>query len=97
MLLMIAVIFNWLGLLMAVIAFGITFGVGHLAGITAEGPFMMILGPLCTAIDLTWRYRRPDRHWFHPSFGGALFFVPVWIFGILWLVLGIVYTIRGPA
>ena len=97
MLPMIVVIFNWLGLLMAAIAFGTAFGVGHLVGTTTKGPLMTIAGPLCAAIDLAYRYRRPDRRWFHPSFGGALFFIPVWILGIVWLVLGVVYVVRGPA
>ncbi len=91
------IIFNLPGILMAAVAFGIAFGIGHLVGISAEGPLMMIAGPLCAAIDLAYRHRRPDRHWFHPGFGGALFFIPVWMFGIVWLVLGVVYTVRGPA
>src|SRR4051812_28944183 len=89
------IIFNWPGILMAAIAFGIAFGVGRLAGISAEGPLMIIAGPLCAAMDLVYRFRHPDRRWFHPNWGGALFFIPVWILGIVWLVLGIVYTIQG--
>ena len=92
---MTVIIFNWPGILITAIAFGIAFCVGYLAGITAEGPLMIIAGPLCAAMDLTYRFWRPYRRWFHPSFGGALFFIPVWILGIVWLVLGIVYTIQG--
>ena len=88
------IIFNLPGILIASVAFGVAFGLGHLVGFTAEGPLMIVAGPLCAAMDLAYRSRRPERRWFHPSFGGALFFIPVWVFGIIWLVLGITYTIQ---
>jgi hypothetical protein len=77
------------------VAFGIAFGIGRLAGTSAEGPLMIIAGPLCAVMDLAYRFRRPERHWSHPGFGGALFFIPVWLFGIFWTVLGVFYTIQG--
>jgi hypothetical protein len=80
---------------MVAIAFGIAFGIGQLTGITAEGLLMITAAPLCVAMDLIYRFRRSGRRWFHPSFGGALFVIPVWIFGVLWSVAGIVYTIQG--
>jgi len=43
------IIFNVQGIAMVAIAFAVTFGVGHLAGISAEGPLMMVAGPLCMA------------------------------------------------
>ncbi len=91
------VIFNLPGIVFVVISFAIAFGVGHLAGTTAEGPLMMIAGPLCILMDLLYRLTRPERRLFHPSFGGAIFFIPVWALGALWLVLGIVYVARGRA
>jgi hypothetical protein len=92
---MTVIIFNLPGILIAAIAFGIAFGVGHLAHLSGEGPLMIIAGPLCAAMDLVYRAKRSGRGWFHPSLGGALFFIPVWVFGILWFVLGIVYSIQG--
>ena len=91
------IIFNVPGILMVAVAFGIAFGIGHLTGTSAEGPLMIIAGPLCTAMDLVYRFKRANRRWFSPSVGGALFFIPVWILGIVWLVLGIVYTSQGRA
>jgi hypothetical protein len=55
------IIFNWPGIIIAAIAFGITFAIGHVAGVTAEGPLMIIAGPLCAALDLAYRSRRPER------------------------------------
>jgi hypothetical protein len=92
---MTTIIFNLPGIVMAAIAFGIAFGIGHLTGTSAEGPLMIIAGPLCVAMDLVYRFRRSERRWFHPSFGGALFFIPVWILGIIWLVLGVAYVTQG--
>jgi hypothetical protein len=80
---------------MVVIALAIAFAAGQLIGTSAEGPLMIIAGPLCVAMDLVYRFMRSGRRWFHPSFGGSLFFIPVWILGIVWLVLGIAYTTKG--
>ncbi len=92
---MFIIIFNWPGIFMAAIACGVALGVGHLTGISEEGPMMLIMGPLCIAMDLIYRFTRSARGWFHPNFGGALFLIPVWILGILWLVLGAIDTIKG--
>jgi uncharacterized membrane protein len=92
----IIIIYNLPGIAIFAIAFGTAFGIGRLTEISGEGPLMIIAGPLCMALDLGYRFfRRPDHSWFNPSFGGALFFIPVWILGIIWLVLGAVYSIQG--
>ncbi len=91
------IIFNLRGLLMLAIAFGVAMGLGPLAGVSAEGPMMIIAGPLCLAMDLGYRFIRGEREWLSSEDGGALFFIPIWIFGVLWFVLGIVYTVRGRA
>jgi hypothetical protein len=91
------IIFNIPGIVITAIAFAAAFGIGHLAGTSAEGPLMIIAGPLCIIMDLLYRFKRADRRWFSPGAGGALFFIPVWILGVFWLVLGIVDTVRGHA
>ena len=58
---------------------------------------MIVAGLLCIALDLVYRFKRDDRRWFSPGVGGALFFIPVWVLGIVWLVLGIVDTVQGHA
>ncbi len=88
------IIFNVQVIAMVAIAFAVTFGVGHLAGISAEGPLMMVAGPLCMALDLVYRLKLADRRWFSPGAGGSLFFIPVWILGVLWLILGIFDTLQ---
>jgi hypothetical protein len=91
------IIFNVPGILMAAIGFGTAAGIGHLAGTSAEGLLMIIAGPLCAAMDLVYRTKHGEGRWFHPNCGGALFFIPMWILGVVWLALGIVYTIQGRA
>ena len=88
-------IFNWPGILMVAIALGIASGIGQLAGTSAEGPPMIIAGLSCAAMDLVYRARRSGHRWLHANFGGALFFIPVWILGIVWLVLGVASAIQG--
>lgn len=80
---------------MAGIAFAIAFGIGHVANLSAEGPLMLIAGPLSLAMDLAYRFKIGERRWFSPTGGGALFFIPVWCFGVLWLILGAVYVVQG--
>jgi hypothetical protein len=88
------IVFNLPALVICAIAFGAGFGVRHLAGASGEGLAMVVAGPIAAALDLAWRMRN-DRNWFRPAGGGALFWLPVWAFGILWLVLGVVYMVRG--
>ncbi len=79
--LMSIIIFNVPGIIMTAIAFAVALGIGHLTGTSAEGPLMVVAGPLCIAMDLVYRLQAADRRWFSPSVGGALFFIPVWILG----------------
>jgi len=81
-------IFNWQGLTMAAFAFAAAFGVGHLLGTDEEGPLMMVAGPLCTLFDLFFRWKSIGGHWLSPNGGGMFFFIPLWMLGILWLILG---------
>ena len=91
------IIINLAGVVELAIAFGAAFGVGHLTGLSAEGPLMLIAGPLAIACDLGYRLARSQGHWFHPGCGGSMFYLPVWLFGILWLVLGAMRTLNGGA
>lgn len=95
------IIFNIPGAVMvivaALIAFGIkntvpNFPVGH-----GNGPMMLILGPLCIAFDLLYRWKKHPGYWFHPAGGGSIILIPVWVLGVLWTILGAVYVIRGHA
>jgi hypothetical protein len=58
---------------------------------------MIIAGPLAVACDVIYRWKHPNGHWGYPSGGGSLFFLPVWLFGIVWFILGISYVVQGRA
>jgi hypothetical protein len=88
------IIFNIPGLIILLGAFGIAFGVGKLIGTTAEGPLMLIAAPLTIASDLFYRLKMRYGDLWRSAAGGSLFFIPVWILGVFWLVLGLVYTLR---
>ncbi len=89
------IIFNIPALFELMISFGIAGGIGYLFGTTAEGPIMLMAGPLAIACDLVYRLKRDEGHLFHPGGGGALFFLPVWLFGVLWTIIGIGAVIKG--
>ena len=89
------VIFNALGLAFIGIGFAVAISIRALAGIESEGATMLILGPVVAAADLLFRLLHPSGHWFMPRRGGALFFLPVWLFGVLWTVLGAIYLYQG--
>jgi hypothetical protein len=91
------IIFNIPGIIMLGLSFGIAFGLKEQIGMTAEGPPMLIGGLLVTACDLLYRLKRDEGHLFYPSGGGSLFFLPVWLFGIFWVVAGTLKTIMGGA
>ncbi len=87
------IIFNYVGIIICALAFGIGIGVGRILGVDGEGPLMVIAGPLVIAFDLAYRFMTEDGHWIVPNRGGSLFFIPAGCLGVLWLVLGVAYTL----
>lgn len=81
------VILNWIAAAMLAIAFAISFAI---YGTKPEGPPFIMAGILLLLGDLAFRATKGERQWLHPDAGGMIFYAPVWGWGILWLVLGIV-------
>ena len=79
---------NLTGVIILAIGFGTAFMVGSVAGFNDEGRLMIVAGVLVSLIDFTMRATRDDGHMFHPAKGGSLFFIPVWLLGVLWVALG---------
>jgi hypothetical protein len=90
-------IFNGLGLAFIGIGLAVSILVGNAIGISGEGPQMLLLGPVVALSDLAYRLMHKNGHWFWPSCGGQLFCLPVWFFGVLWVVFGLVDTFRGAS
>jgi hypothetical protein len=92
-----AIICNALGVAFVGIGVAVSMSVTAIVGIHSEGGTMMILGPVVLVADLAFRLLHKDGHWLSPTRGGHLFFLPVWMFGLLWIVLGAVYLHRGDS
>ena len=88
------IIFNWLGIGICAIGFGLAFLAQFFLGSMSEGQLMIISGPIITILDIVYRLRSEDKNLFKSLKGGSLFFLPVWCFGLLWLILGIIYTLN---
>jgi hypothetical protein len=89
------IIYNEVGIAICAIGFGIAFAIAHfLFHFSVEGLVMVIGGPLIAALDAIYRLKFGKGHWLSARGGGGLFFLPVWAFGLLWLVLGVVYLIK---
>jgi hypothetical protein len=94
----ILLIYNWPGLAIAALAYGVSFGICRLAGVDHhDGALMAILGPLAVALDVAYRRRWGGGDLLRGGAGGALFFVPVWVFGVVWSIIGAYYLIQPSA
>jgi hypothetical protein len=88
-------IFNWIGVVCLAVGFGAMAFFSHATGIKSEPKLMLVLGPVSMVVDLAYRLLRRDRDLVSPTKGGQLFFIPIWVFGLLWIILGGVRVLRG--
>ena len=84
---------NFRGIALLVLGFGIACAIDNWLGL-GEGPRNMIAGSIVTASDLTYRLRSKNGHIFEHDGGGSFFFIPMWCLGIVWVIFGIVSTLR---
>jgi hypothetical protein len=87
------IIFNIIGFVMLLIGLGVPAVVGPALHSYSHDASQIAAGALMVAMDLAWRLgRKGEDIWqdviVNPRRGGALFFLPVWLWGGLWLVLG---------
>ena len=87
------IIFNLVGIVIFALSFGIATGLAKALGLSTEGLTMLIGGPLAASLDLAYR-KFIGKHWLRPGAGGSLFFVPVWLLGVVWSLLGVYYQTR---
>ena len=90
-----SLIFNIPGLVFAVAALGIAYAIGGL--VTGEwhgdnAVSFFVLGTLALAMDLGYRARRvhDSSAWrfVRPTAGGHILFIPIWVFGAIWIIMG---------
>jgi hypothetical protein len=87
-------LFNRLGLILFLVAFGAGWGIARVAHWSGEGMLMLIAGPLLCGLDAGYRrikglpfFRRADE-------GGTVLFLPAWFWGVFWTGLGAFYHFR---
>ena len=92
-------IFNLIGLGMVVAGFAGAYALGWLLGGTGDDTLTATLGLLVFVLDLAYRASGgAGRHSLSgissrrvalsPRLGGQLFFIPAWVFGLIWASLG---------
>jgi len=86
---------NATGLAILAVSFATAIGVGWIAGFNDEGRLMILGGALVSLLDFTLRVAREEGHWLYPTRGGMLFFLPLWMFGVLWVGLGTYYAMTA--
>jgi hypothetical protein len=75
---------------MFAVAFGVAIGILALFGIQQEAPGIFVGGIILVAIDLGYRLKKSDSDYGTPAAGGSLFFMPAWVLGAFWIILGVV-------
>ena len=87
-------LFNRLGLVFFLIAFGVGWGIARSLGRPEEGILMMIASPILFLLDAGYRQAR-KRPFFRPAeSGGTVLFLPAWMWGLFWTGLGAWYHLR---
>ena len=79
---------NRVGFLTVFYGFALGYGASYILGYKDGELTEAIGGALIAATDLGIRVGRHRGKWLGRSSGGTLFFLPVFVFGILWSVLG---------
>jgi hypothetical protein len=88
--------FNVRGFVMFVLSFGAALAGANVLELPTdtpsnEGLYMMVAGPVLTALDLGYRKHKRAPLVRQPSAGGTFLFLPVWIWGVFWFGLGLGY------
>jgi hypothetical protein len=89
--------FNFPGLVLLLVGAGASFLVAAVSGREPDAAGMMCAGPVVAVLDLVYRARWGERRWFHPHYGGSLYHLPCWLFGVAWFTVGAYYLATGRA
>lgn len=84
-------VFNRLGLVFFLLAFGAGWGIARALGPVSEGILMMLAGPILTVLDVGYRRIRGRPLLRLADDGGTVLFLPAWLWGLFWTGLGAWY------
>jgi hypothetical protein len=90
-------IFNIIGLVMVLLALAVAFVLTRLFGSSDENHFIILTAVVAILCDVVYRWRHPAGHWFSPSRGGSLFFLPVWLFGLFAIGWSVTHILTGES
>ncbi|MBL0211968.1 MAG: hypothetical protein IPQ13_13820 [Holophagaceae bacterium] len=85
------------GLVMFLAGFGIAIGIESVKPGLSEGILTVIGGALIVVADIVYRLIKKPRRMFHHSGGGSMLFLPIWEWGVFWILLGCFYILRPSA
>jgi hypothetical protein len=91
------IIFNIIGLLMVAVGFGVAYGLTRLVGSSDEDLLVITAAAAAVACDVAYRCLHPSGHWLSPTRGGSLFFLPVWLCGLLAAAWGTTHALTGES
>ena len=86
------IIINLLGIVVFLISAGVGVGIANTLGYHGEGLPMLIGGPLMVVLDIGYRRLRDLR--LVGARGPALFWLPMWLWGVFWTGLGVYYVMH---
>ena len=89
-------IFNAPGLFIALAAVAAAVALHLCYPFVSDAVVFAVAAILCLGLDLLWRAGKGQRHWFHFNRGGSVLYLPVWLFGALWLGLAAYQAYHGP-
>ncbi len=81
---------NQIGFLIVIYGFALGYGASYLWGYPGGELVTAIGGSLIAITDLGIRLGRHRSNWLARASGGTLFFLPVFLFGMLWIVTGMI-------
>ncbi len=87
-------LYNRTGYLLIGICFGLAALIGYVIGDTRSNTVLLIGGPIATGADVAVRSLWSLGYGLFPDRGGRFFILPLWLFGLIWLALGL---LRGNA
>jgi hypothetical protein len=86
--------FNLIGLAMFLLAIGAGVWLARALGSSSQALVMLFGGALLAVLDLVVRSLR-GVSLLRGAGGGKMLFLPIWIWGVVWTVLGVIDYVHG--
>jgi hypothetical protein len=81
--------YNRTAYLMVAVSFGLAAVLLYFLRDRGPDTLLILCGVLAAVIDLAYRVRGPVARLLRADLGGRFLFMPLWVFGVFWLCLGL--------